>query len=76
MFFHVAGRRLDGRRITTADMRAMLKEDVLKDHHYASVVAKESGGKLTTMQVLEMMRKNSVLSSTEALELGLADEVV
>ncbi len=77
LLFHMAGRYFDGaRRITTSDMRAMLKEDTLKDHQYASVVAHQSGGRLTQTQVLEMMKTNTVLSPSEAIELGLAHEIL
>ena len=77
MFFHVAGRRFEeGKRVTTSDMRAMLKEDTLKDRHYAMLVAAESRGKLTSFQVMEMMKKNTVLSASDVYEFGLADEIL
>lgn len=76
MLLHLAGRTFDGgRRFSTADMESMLKEDSLKDWQYASVVATVSG-KLSVEEVLDLMRKNTVLTATEAVELGIAHQVL
>lgn len=76
MLLHLAGRTFDSaKRFSTADMESILKEDSLKDYQYASVLANASG-KLTAAEVLAMMTKNTVLSATEAVELGLAHQVL
>ncbi len=77
LLLHMAGRTFDsGRRITALDMRGMLREDTLKDSQYAAVVARESKGRLSESQVLELMRANTVLTPKDAVELGLADEIL
>lgn len=76
LLLHLAGRTFDGaRRFSTADMESMLKEDSLKDYQYASVVAKATG-KLPVEEVLILMAKNTVLTATEAVELGIAHQVL
>jgi ATP-dependent protease ClpP protease subunit len=76
MLLHLAGRTFDGaRRFSTADMESMLKEDSLKDYQYASVVASVSG-KMRSEEVLALMTKNTVLTAAEAVELGIAHQVL
>jgi ATP-dependent protease ClpP protease subunit len=74
--FHCAGRIFGAQRYTAAEMAAMLAEDTLKDEHYASVVADNSGGKLTPEDVLQMMKEQTVLSADDFVKLGLADGVL
>lgn len=77
MLLHMAGRTFEGgKRYTVADMEAMVKEDKLKDFQYASVIAENSNGRLTVQKVLDMMAGNTILTSYEALELGLAHYVL
>ncbi|HVS79732.1 MAG TPA: ATP-dependent Clp protease proteolytic subunit [Candidatus Paceibacterota bacterium] len=77
MLLHLAGRTFDpSRRYTVPDMEAMAKEDKLKDFQYASVIAENSGGRLDAERVLGMMAANTILTSLEAVELGLAHRVL
>lgn len=77
MLLHLAGRTFDSsRRYTVPDMDAMAKEDKLKDFQYASVISENSNGRLTTDKVLTMMAANTILTSLEAVELGLAHQVL
>lgn len=77
LFLHLAGRTFDtARRFSTADMESILKEDKLKDLHYASVVSDRSGGRLSSAQVLELMAQNTVLTAVEAKEYGLAHHIL
>ncbi|MDB5244882.1 MAG: ATP-dependent Clp protease proteolytic subunit [Parcubacteria group bacterium] len=76
LLFHPAGRIFGNQRYTTQEMEAMLREDRLKDEQYASVVAGNSKGHLTTNDVLRLMRTHSVLSPTELMAYGLADAIL
>ncbi len=77
MLLHLAGRTFDSsRRYTVPDIEAMAKEDKLKDFQYASVISENSAGRLTTEKVLDMMAANTILTSLEAVELGLAHFVL
>lgn len=77
MLLHMAGRSFDhNKRYTVADMEAMVKEDKLKDFQYASLIASNSNGRLTTQKALEMMATNTILTSYEAAEYGIAHHVL
>lgn len=77
LLFHLAGRTLEcDKRMTVTDLEAMIKEDNLKDFQYASVVSEATNGHLSANQVLEMMRKNTILTAEEAVQLGLAHRVL
>lgn len=77
MLLHLAGRTFDAsRRYTVPDMEAMSKEDKLKDFQYASVIAENSGGRLTVEKVLDMMARNTILTAAEAVEFGIAHAVL
>lgn len=77
MLLHLAGRTFDpAKRYTTADLEAIIREDHLKDYQYACIVSERSNGRLTPEKVLDMMAKNTVLSPTEAVNLGIAHEVL
>ncbi len=77
LFLHLAGRSFDrGRRISTPEMEAMLKEDKLKDFQYASIVAEHTDGRLSVQDVLDLMARNTVLTPTEAVDYGLAHEIL
>ena len=53
-----------------------VKEDKLKDFQYASVIADRSNGTLTVQKVLDLMANNTVLSASEAVELGIAHAIL
>jgi ATP-dependent Clp protease, protease subunit len=77
MLLHLAGRTFDSpKRLTTPEMESIIKEDKLKDFQYASVIADRSNGKLTIQKVLDLMAQNTVLSASEAVELGIAHAVL
>jgi ATP-dependent protease ClpP protease subunit len=77
LLLHLAGRTFDSpRRFSTADMASILTEDQLKDNQYAAILAEQSGGRLETAQVLEMMTRNTVLSADEAVAYGLAHDIL
>jgi ATP-dependent protease ClpP protease subunit len=77
LFLHLAGRTFDrNRRISTQEMEAMLKEDKLKDFQYASIVAEHTNGRLSVQDVLDLMARNTVLTPTEAVDYGLAHEIL
>ncbi len=76
LLFHLAGRTFEpGTRYSTLDLENILKEDKLKDYQYACVVA-DNSSRLTPEDVLEMMRKETVITSEEAVALGLAHKVL
>ncbi|MBX4199010.1 ATP-dependent Clp protease proteolytic subunit [Candidatus Parcubacteria bacterium] len=77
LLFHMAGRTFGTeKRFTVEDMEAMLKEDNLKDYQYACVVSDATNGRYTPERVLEMMRKNTILTADEAVQMGLAHKVL
>jgi ATP-dependent Clp protease protease subunit len=77
LLLHLAGRTFDTpKRLTTPEMESIIKEDKLKDFQYASVIADRSNGKLTIQKVLDLMANNTVLTPSEAVELGLADAIL
>jgi ATP-dependent Clp protease, protease subunit len=77
LLFHLAGRTFESnKRYSTLDMENMLKEDKLKDYQYACIVSDATRGKFNPEKILEMMRNNTVLTSEEALNMGLAHKVL
>lgn len=77
LLFHLAGRTFTSdRRYTTLEMEAMLKEDNLKDYQYACVVSDATSGFLTPDKVLDMMKKNTILTAEEAVQMKLAHAVL
>ena len=77
LLLHLAGRSFEsGKRYTAAEVEAMFKEDTLKDRQYASVVAENSRGKLTTDDVLALMSENTILSAEDMVAYGLAERVL
>lgn len=77
LLLHLAGRTFDGnKRYSTSDMSLMLKEDTLKDFHYASVVSDATEGRRTTDEILELMAKNTLLTTEEAVNLGIAHGII
>jgi ATP-dependent protease ClpP protease subunit len=76
VLLHPAGRVFGNQRYTTQEMEAMLVEDCMKDEQYASVVAENSKGRLTTQEVLALMVQHTVLSPETVVGLGLADAVL
>jgi ATP-dependent protease ClpP protease subunit len=77
MLLHLAGRTLEqGKRFSTADLDAMLKEDKLKDYQYACVVSEACGGSHAPDEILEMMARNTLLTAQEAVRMGIAHAVL
>lgn len=77
MLLHLAGRTLEqGKRISSADLDAMLKEDKLKDYQYACVVSDATRGKYAPEEILEMMAHNTILTAQEAVNMGLAHAIL
>lgn len=77
LLFHLAGRTFGTeKRFSTADLEDLLKEDRLKDYQYACVVSDAASGRLDPDKVLEMMKKHTVLTAEEAVNLGLAHKVI
>lgn len=77
LLLHLAGRTLTAeKRYTVEDMQAMLNEDHLKDYQYACIVSDATDGRYTPDRVLEMMRKNTILTAEEAVQMGLAHKVL
>jgi ATP-dependent protease ClpP protease subunit len=77
LLLHRAGRTFEGgKRITADELDAMLREDRLKDFQYASTVAERSHGRLTAEKVLSLMDANTILTPTELVAYGLADEIL
>jgi ATP-dependent protease ClpP protease subunit len=72
MLLHLAGRKFDPHTRYTADeMEAMAREDRLKDMQYATVVANASHI-LSVPEVLDLMKRNTILSPEELITYGLA----
>lgn len=77
LLFHLAGRTLGkDTRFSTAELESMLREDALKDFQYASVVSEALRGTYSPEDILELMRKNTLLTAEEAVNMGLAERVV
>jgi ATP-dependent Clp protease protease subunit len=77
LLFHLAGRTFGTeKRFSTADLEDILKEDRLKDYQYACAVSDATQGRLTPEKVLQMMKKNTVLTAEEAVSLGIAHKVL
>lgn len=74
---HKAGRYFDpNTRYTAKDLRTMAAEDDLKDEQYASIVAANSGGRLSKNDVLMLMEAETVLQPSDMVRLGLAHAVI
>jgi ATP-dependent Clp protease protease subunit len=77
LLFHLAGRTFGTeKRFSTADLEDILKEDKLKDYQYACAVSDATEGRLAPEKVLEMMKRNTVLTAEEAVSLGIAHKVI
>lgn len=77
LLFHMAGRTFNAdKRYTVADMEAMLNEDHLKDFQYACVVSDATKGRYTPAMIIDMMRRNTILTAAEAVEMGLAHAII
>lgn len=77
LLFHLAGRTFGTeKRFSTADLEDILKEDRLKDYQYACAVSDATEGRLTPEKVLEMMKRNTVLTAEEAVSLGIAHKII
>lgn len=76
ILLHMAGRRFDPAiRYTADDLEAMAHEDHLKDMQYATIVANASHA-LSVDNVLALMKKSTVLTSQDLVNLGLAHELL
>jgi ATP-dependent protease ClpP protease subunit len=74
---HPAGRVFEpGVRYTAFELGAMLAEDVLKDAHFAAVVADNSRGRLSATDVLELMKAHTVLKAEDFIKYGLAGSIL
>jgi ATP-dependent protease ClpP protease subunit len=77
LLLHRAGRVFEGdKRITAAELEAMFREDNLKDYQYASVLAEQSNGRLTTEKALGLMDGNTILTPVEMISYGLAHGIL
>jgi ATP-dependent Clp protease protease subunit len=77
LLLHLGGRTFGtDKRFTTADMESIIKEDNLKDYQYACVVADATKGKYSPEKILELMSKNTILTASEAVNMGLAHKVL
>ena len=77
LLLHLGGRTFGTeKRFSTKDLEDILKEDKLKDYHYACVVSDGTRGRFTPEKILELMAKNTVLTAEEAVNMGLADRVL
>lgn len=77
LLFHLAGRTFGTeKRFTTLDMESMLNEDRLKDYQYACLVSDATKGRYTPNDILELMRKDTILTAEEAVNMGLAHKVL
>lgn len=77
LLLHLAGRTLEqGKRISTADLDAMLKEDKLKDYQYACVISDATDGRYAPEDILDMMARNTILTAQEAVNMGLAQGIL
>lgn len=77
LLLHLAGRTFtEAKRFSSADIDNMIKEDRLKDYQYASILATASDGKYEVDKILELMSKNTIMTAEEAVNMGLAQEVI
>ncbi len=77
LLLHLAGRTFETpKRFTTPELESIIKEDKLKDFQYASVIAEQSEGRLTVQEVLDLMANNTVLTPSDAIELGIAHQIL
>lgn len=77
VLLHPAGGCFEpGKRYTSADVDAVLREYRLKDFQYASILAEQSHGRLSSKQVLAMMDKNTILTPLELVSYGLAEAIL
>ncbi len=63
-------------RVPTNEIRRIYEELIAGDAAFAEIVAQNSAGRLTPEKVLEMMRKDTVLTATQLVEYGLAHEII
>ncbi len=77
LLLHLAGRTLDqAKRFSSADLQAMVKEDMLKDYQYACILSDASGGRIGPEKILDLMSKNTLLTAEEAVNMGFAHAVL
>lgn len=76
-FLHELGRTFEGStRWTTRELRNVASNLETQEKLYSEFVALRSDGKLTSEQVLKLMQVETHLYGKEAVDLGLAHEVV
>jgi ATP-dependent protease ClpP protease subunit len=77
LLLHLSGRTFsEPKRFSSADLDSMVKEDKLKDYQYACALADASDGRHTTEKILELMSRNTLLTSEEAVNMGFAHAVI
>lgn len=77
LLLHLGGRTFGTeKRFSTADMEDILREDKLKDYHYACVVSDATLGRSSPERILELMANETVLTAQEAVQMGLAHRVL
>ncbi len=74
---HRAGRVFENdKRVTSNELAAMMREDLLKDEQYASIVSERTFGRLTPAQVLALMDAETTLTPKDFVAYGLADSIL
>ena len=76
MYFHQVTREYEKETVATRTFRAQEKWTDLLESHYAGIVSKASMGKLSSERVLDMTLKETVLSSREIVQYGLAHDIL
>jgi ATP-dependent Clp protease protease subunit len=73
-FFHEIGLRFEQIRLTDGDYRYKLNHLKKSNEQYAKIVASKSN--LSKKDVLDMMKEEVYIYPSEALKMGLVDEIV
>ncbi len=74
---HRAGRVFDSnKRVTSNELQAMVREDMLKDEQYAAIVSERSLGRLSPADVLALMDAETTLTPLDFIKYGLADSIL
>lgn len=77
IFFHDIGKKFqEGTRLDRADMRFFLRDMDIDHGKYARIVAGRSDGKLSVEKTEELMLAKTTLNAEQALEYGLAHEIL
>lgn len=77
LFLHELDRTLSkDRRLTVTDCANALHDLMTDQQLYIQIVTERTGGKVSTEQVLEMMRRETRLTAEEAVRLGFVNEIL